>query len=98
MQESDTFTIAVDEHVEFEVVALDSVVEVEHGAASMYNVRLYNNGSETRSFNLEVVEVTGLDTVVTSSLTIDVAAGETGLWAIETQADEGTVGRLHSIL
>ena len=58
----------------------------------MYNVRLYNNGSETRSFSLEVVEVTGLDTIVASSLTIDVAAGETGLWVIETQADEGTVG------
>ena len=89
---SDTFTIAVDEYVEFEVVAIDSVVEVEQGTASVYNVRLYNNGSETRSFSLEVVEVTGLDTIVASSLTIDVAAGETGLWVIETQADEGTVG------
>ena len=89
---SDSFTINVDEFVNFELIASTSTVEVEPGTPSIYTMRLHNNGSEDRTFNLQVDSTDGLSTTIVSATDIVIVAGESGTWDIETTADEGSVG------
>ena len=89
---SNSFTIDVDELIDFELVATTSTVNVEPGTPSIYTMRLHNNGSEDRTFNLQVGSTDGLSTTIVSSTDIVIVAGESGTWDIETTAEEGSVG------
>ena len=51
---AESFTIAVDELVDFELSPTNAQVDVEPGTPQTYTMRLQNNGSETRTFNLQI--------------------------------------------
>ena len=89
---SESFTINVDELVDFELLASSNTVEAEPGTPSTYTMRLHNNGSEDRTFNLQVESTDGLSTTIVSATDIVIVAGESGTWDIETTAEEGSVG------
>ncbi len=87
-----TFSIAIDELIDFGLSTSVSSITAQTGGASVYDVRLHNNGSESRTFNLQVMAQPGLSTVIVSPTDIVVAAGESGVWSIETSSSEGAVG------
>ena len=89
---AESFTIAVDELVDFELIATNAQVDVEPGTPQTYTMRLQNNGSETRTFNLQIDNTEGLNTIITSTTDISIPAGESGTWDVETTAEEGAVG------
>ena len=87
-----TFTLQVDELIAFELGASVPSIEVEQGTPTAYEVHLLNNGSETRTFILQVVQHADLTTQLTSPSELLVAAGDTGVWQVETSAGAGAVG------
>jgi uncharacterized membrane protein len=89
---AESFTIAVDELVDFELIPTNTQVEVEPGTPQTYTMRLQNNGSETRTFNLQIESTEGLNTIITSTTDISILAGESGTWEVQTTAEEGAVG------
>ena len=89
---AESFTIAVDELVDFELIPTNTQVEVEPGTPQTYTMRLQNNGSETRTFNLQFESTEGLNTIITSTTDISILAGESGTWEVQTTAEEGAVG------
>ncbi|MDA9571325.1 hypothetical protein N9R71_00905 [Candidatus Poseidoniales archaeon] len=89
---AESFTIAVDELVDFELIPTNTQVEVEPGTPQTYTMRLQNNGSETRTFNLQIESTEGLNTIITSITDISILAGESGTWEVQTTAEEGAVG------
>jgi uncharacterized membrane protein len=89
---AESFTIAVDELVDFELIPTNAQVEVEPGTPQTYTMRLQNNGSETRTFNLQIESTEGLNTIITSTTDISILAGESGTWEVQTTAEEGAVG------
>ena len=87
-----TFTLQVDELLAFELDTSVAMIEVQPGEAAMYEVRVLNNGSETRNFVLQIMGHPNLSTQLTSPSDLFVEAGETGSWQVETSAAAGAVG------
>ena len=86
------FTVDVDELVEFELLGPSTDLAVTPGTPLEYEMRILNNGSEEVSFYLDVLSTTGLTTAFTSSSSVTVASGGTGVWSMSTDADAGQSG------
>lgn len=89
---STTFTINVDEFLSFDIAGSMPTIDVEVDEPTAYEMRLTNNGSEERTFVLQINQNPSLTTVIIGSSSVLVAAGEVGVWNVETSAEVGVVG------
>lgn len=88
-----TFTINVDELIDFELsYGSGSSLDITPDVSQYYQIRVYNNGSEQVEFFLDIVDNGILDTAMTSSSGILVAANSVGLWNLSTSVNQGEVG------
>ena len=60
--------------------------------AESYQLRLYNNGSETVEFLLDFTSQSPLTTNLLSSTNINVQSGQVGLWNLSTDIGQGYTG------
>lgn len=85
-------SIDVDEAVNFSLLGPMNIVDIVPSIGSNYEVRVTNHGSDDATFFLDVVESQGLDTVLVSASGITVAAGELGVWTVNSKGDTSLSG------
>ena len=87
------FSINVDELIAFELghTYLQAITLTPQNAES-YQLRLYNNGSETIEFLLDFTTESPLTTNLLSSTNINVQSGQVGLWNLSTDVAQGYTG------
>ena len=87
------FTINVDELVAFELThTYSQAISLTPQTAESYQLRLYNNGSETVEFLLDFTSQSPLTTNLLSSTNINVQSGQVGLWNLSTDIGQGYTG------
>ena len=89
-----SFTIGIDELVNFTIVIPNGGISVNPGTPLDYEVRVNNSGSEPVTYYLDVANNEGLTTLITSSTGVLVESGQVGLWTVSTDADIGQLGQL----
>jgi uncharacterized membrane protein len=87
-----SFSIGVDEFVEFSMVLPQGGISLTPGVSHEYEIRVNNTGSEAVTFYLDVANNEGLTTSITSSTGVLVESGQVGIWTISTDADIGQLG------
>ncbi|MFB1005151.1 MAG: hypothetical protein QMC59_01565 [Candidatus Poseidoniaceae archaeon] len=90
--EGATFTLQVDELIVFDLDSSVASIEVTPGTTTAYEIHLTNNGSEERTFVLQILGHSNLSTQLTSQSEVLVAAGDVGIWSLETTAQPDVVG------
>ena len=86
--------IEVDERVEFSLTGPSTAVDLVPGQGVNYEVRLNNNGSEEVTYFLDPVQHSELTTSLVSASGVTVAAGEVGVWTVNTNGPSGLLGLL----
>jgi hypothetical protein len=93
------FDIEIDELVLFELVTPSQTIDLVPGTAESFDIRLYNNGSDTAVFYLDFIDVSGLSNTVVSSTSsttqlrqLSIEAGTFGIWGISIEADVTLAG------
>ena len=87
------FTIGIDELVGFELVyASGGVIDITPGVDEQYQLRVFNNGSETVEFLLDITDEQVIETILQSSTSISVNSNSVGLWDVSSGVDSGFVG------
>ncbi len=96
------FDIEIDEFVHFELVAPSPTIDLVPGMAEHFDVRLYNNGSDSAVFYLDFTDVYGLSSEVVSSTSstsqlrqLSIEAGTFGIWEISISADAMVSGLIN---
>lgn len=87
-----SFTIAVDEFVDFSIFLAQEEISVTPGTSQQYEVRVNNSGSESVTFYLDITNTEGLTTSLESPSGIVVESGQVGIWSLSTDADVGRLG------
>ena len=87
------FTIDIDEHVEFELYYAGSVVDLTPQNSEEYEIRVYNNGSESVEFFLDINDDSPLVTSIVGESIINVPSGSAGIWTLSTDVSKGVVGQ-----
>jgi len=89
-----SFTIGIDELVDFTIVVPNGGISVTPGIPLDYEVRVNNSGSEPVTYYLDVTNNEVLTTLITSSTGVLVESGQVGIWTVSTDADIGQLGQL----
>ena len=88
-----TFSVDIDELVSFELYYPSTgAIELTPQSPEQYEIRIYNNGSETVEFYLDVADGSPLQTSITSESGVNVTAGGVGVWSVATDVANGVVG------
>ena len=70
----------------------DTVIDLTPQNPEEYEIRVYNNGSESVEFFLDVNDDSPLATSIVSDSGINVPSGSAGIWTVSTDVAEGVVG------
>tara|TARA_B100001027_G_scaffold216375_1_gene192538 strand:- start:543 stop:4586 length:4044 start_codon:yes stop_codon:yes gene_type:complete len=88
-----SFTLDVDELVEFELyIPNTGPVALTPQNAEQYEIRIYNNGSETVEFYLDVADGSPLQSSIVGATSVNVSSGAVGAWTLTTDVADGVVG------
>lgn len=87
-----TFIIGIDELVDFALYYPGTVVDLIPQNPEQYEVRIYNNGSESVEFFLDIADGSPLDTSIVGSSGVNVTSGAVGVWILTTDVAQGVVG------
>ena len=88
------FSVNVDELVNFSLTGPSTNVDLVPGDGVNYEVRINNTGSEDVTFFLDPIQHPNLTTSLVSSSGVAVAAGEVGIWTVNTNGPTGLFGIL----
>ena len=93
------FTIDIDEHIDFELVGPTQLISLTPGTPAQFDIRVYNNGTDSIALYLDYSDEDGLsNTVISSTATtnqlrqITVDANDIGIWEVEVDADLSIAG------
>ena len=87
------FVIDIDELVDFELYYSGSVLDLTPQNPEEYEIRVYNNGSESVEFFLDINDDSPLATSIVGDSSITVPSGSAGTWTVSTDVAEGVVGQ-----
>jgi len=93
------FDIEIDEFIHFELVSPSQAIEVLPGISETFDLRLYNNGSDSAEYYLDFSDIDGVtNTVVSSSSStsqlrqLSIEPGSFGIWEVSVDADVSVSG------
>ena len=87
------FTIGIDELIAFELYSpSEGVINLVPQNPEQYTMRIYNNGSETVEFFLNVGDDSPLETSLVGATSVNVSANAVGQWSLSTTVMQGFVG------
>ena len=87
------FTINIDELIAFELThTYSQPLTLTPQTPESYELRLYNNGSETVEFLLDFTSQSPLTTNLLSATNITVQSGQVGLWSLNSDIAQGYTG------
>ncbi|MGB2267563.1 MAG: hypothetical protein ACPH5T_02495 [Candidatus Poseidoniaceae archaeon] len=94
------FSFEVDREIDFVLQGPNGAVVIDPETETMLEVRVFNTGSETETFSLQINSdaTSPVSLVLESASSVSVAADASAVWTLKATASEGSLGLLERVV
>ena len=94
------FSFEVDREIDFVLQGPNGAVVIDPETETMLEVRVFNTGSETETFSLQINSdaTSPVSLMLESASSVSVAADASAVWTLKATASEGSIGLLDRIV